>query len=113
VDIEFTAQFLQIVHAADGGPLEPNTAQALEAFGATGLAPAESLEALVAAWGLQQDLTQLLKVALEEGADPAAEPRAFQAILARAGGVKTLKALKVRLAAAQGAARRAYEQVVR
>ncbi|MBI1196414.1 MAG: bifunctional [glutamine synthetase] adenylyltransferase/[glutamine synthetase]-adenylyl-L-tyrosine phosphorylase [Phenylobacterium sp.] len=112
VDIEFAAQFLQLAHAAEGGPLLPNTARALSALGAAGLAPAPALNALEDAWRLQQDLTQLLKVALDDDPDPAAEPRAFQALLARAGGARTFKALVKRLAAAQAAARAAYLEVV-
>jgi glutamate-ammonia-ligase adenylyltransferase len=113
VDIEFAAQFLQIVHAADGGPLSPNTARALAELGAAGLAPAPALAALSEAWRLQQDLTQLLKVALDDEPDPAAEPKAFRALLARAGGARSFKALVKRLDAAQAAARAAYLQVVK
>jgi glutamate-ammonia-ligase adenylyltransferase len=113
VDIEFAAQFLQIVHAADGGPLAPNTAAALDALGAAGLAPSGPLEALCDAWRLQQNLTQLLKVALGDNPDPAEEPKAFQALLARAGEAKTFKALRTRLEAAQAAARVAYLALVK
>ena len=113
VDIEFAAQFLQIVHAAHGGPLAPNTAAALDALGAAGLAPPEPLSALREAWRLQQNLTQLLKVALGDNPDPAGEPKAFQALLARAGEAKTLKALRTRLEAAQAGARVAYLTLVK
>ncbi|MDB5477336.1 MAG: glutamate-ammonia-ligase adenylyltransferase [Phenylobacterium sp.] len=113
VDIEFAAQFLQLAHAAEGGPLDPNTAHALSAIEARRLAPAEPLAALQDAWRLQQDLTQLLKVALEDGADPAGEPPAFRKLLARAGGARDFKALRGKLAKAQGAARRAYDALVR
>ena len=115
VDIEFAAQFLQLAHAAPdaaspGGPLHPNTAEALAAF--AGLAPARPLAALQDAWRLQQDLTQLLKVALDDGADPAAEPPAFRALLARAGHARDFRQLKTRLRAAQSAAHAAYETLV-
>jgi glutamate-ammonia-ligase adenylyltransferase len=115
VDIEFAAQYLQLAHAApnaanEGGPLHPNTAEALTAF--RGLAPPKPLAALQDAWRLQQDLTQLLKVALEDGADPAAEPPAFRALLARAGHARDFRQLKARLKAAQTAARAAYETLV-
>jgi glutamate-ammonia-ligase adenylyltransferase len=113
VDIEFAAQFLQLAHAADGGPLRANTAEALAALGAAGLVPDGPLAALSDAWRLQQDLTQLLKVALSEDADPAQEPKAFQALLARAGGARTFKALEKRLAEARTGARSAYLDVVR
>jgi len=113
VDVEFAAQFLQIAHAGEGGPLAPNTAMALEALGAAGLAAPGPLAALCEAWRLQQDLTQLLKVALDDNPDPAQEPKAFQALLARAGEAKTFKALRARLEAAQSGARAAYLELVR
>jgi glutamate-ammonia-ligase adenylyltransferase len=112
VDIEFAAQFLQLAHAADGGPMAPNTAEALAAFRDAGLAPAHPLADLEHAWRLQQDLTQLLKVALEDGADPEAEPPAFRALLARAGGVRDFRRLRVALKTARDAARKAYDAVV-
>lgn len=112
VDIEFAAQFLQLVHADAGGPLAPNTAEALAAMGAAGLADPAPLAALADAWRLQQDLTQLLKVALGDDPDPGQEPKAFQVLLARAGGVRTLKALQTRLGKAQAGARKAYLELV-
>ncbi|MEW5685125.1 MAG: bifunctional [glutamine synthetase] adenylyltransferase/[glutamine synthetase]-adenylyl-L-tyrosine phosphorylase [Pseudomonadota bacterium] len=113
VDIEFAAQFLQLAHAAGGGPLAPNTATALSAMGEAGLAPEAPLAALCEAWRLQQDLTQLLKLALADNPDPEQEPKALQALLARVGEVKTFAALKKRLAAAQAAARGAYLELVK
>ncbi len=112
VDIEFAAQFLQLVHAAEGGPLSPNTAQALSALGEDGLAAPEPLAALLDAWQLQQNLTQLLKVALGDAPAPAQEPKAFQTLLARAGGVRSYPALVKRVAKAQAGARAAYRSVV-
>jgi glutamate-ammonia-ligase adenylyltransferase len=110
VDIEFAAQHLQLIHAAEGGPLKPHTADALAAFQASGLVDDARLDALQAAWRLQQDLTQLLKVALaDDGADPAQEPAAFRALLARAGGARDFRQLKSALARAQSAAHAAYE----
>jgi glutamate-ammonia-ligase adenylyltransferase len=110
VDIEFAAQFLQLAHAAEGGPLRQNTAEALAAF--EGLAPAEPLAALRKAWTLQQNLTQLLKVALGDQSDPTDEPKAFRALLARAGGARDFRALRTRLEAARGGARAAYQAIV-
>jgi len=112
VDIEFAAQFLQLANAGDGGPLEPNTAAALAALREVGLGPARAMADLERAWRLQQDLTQLLKVALSDGADPAREPAAFRALLARAGGARDFRGLQSALAKAQAAARAAYEAIV-
>ncbi len=112
VDIEFAVQFLQLVHADDGGPLASNTAEALAAMGAAGFAQPEPLAALSVAWRLQQDLTQLLKVALGDDPAPDQEPKAFQLLLARAGDARSFKTLRTRLTKAQTAARSAYQGVV-
>ncbi|MBO9709126.1 MAG: bifunctional [glutamine synthetase] adenylyltransferase/[glutamine synthetase]-adenylyl-L-tyrosine phosphorylase [Caulobacter sp.] len=113
VDIEFAAQFLQLAHAASGGPLAQNTGEALGALREAGLGDHAALTALEAAWRLEQDLSQLLKVALEDGHDPDSEPKAFRALLARAGGVREFRSLKTKLARAKVEARSAYEAVVK
>ena len=77
-----------------------------------GLGPAKALADLERAWRLPQDLTQLLKVALGDDSDPAAEPAAFRALLARAGGVRDFRRLRSALEAARTAARKAYEVIV-
>ncbi len=112
VDIEFAAQFLQIAHAGEGGPLAPNTGVALARLGNAGLIPPQALSTLIEAWRMQQDLTQLLKVALGDDPDPDGEPRAFQALLTRAGNARSWRSLKVRLGSSQAAARRAYADIV-
>jgi glutamate-ammonia-ligase adenylyltransferase len=108
VDIEFAAQFLQLAHAADGGPLRPNTAAALEAMRAAGLAPAALVNDLADAWSVQQDLSQLVKVALPDGADPEHEPRALRSLMAKAAGVRDFRALHAALTARRRAAHRAF-----
>lgn len=113
VDIEFAAQFLQLAHAAAGGPLRANTAEALDQAEAAGLAPAAPMEALKTAWRLQQDLTQLLKLALTDADDPADQPKGFRQILSRAGGARDLKGLRSRLDKARAAARQAYDIIVK
>jgi glutamate-ammonia-ligase adenylyltransferase len=112
VDIEFAAQYLQLIHGADGGPLAQNTAEVLSALSACGLAPADAVKDLLEAWTLQQNLTQLLKVALPDGDDPEAEPRAFKTLLARAGGARDFRGLKSRLATARKRARKAYDIIL-
>jgi glutamate-ammonia-ligase adenylyltransferase len=110
VDIEFAAQFLQIVSAEQGGPLVQHTGAALAAC--AGLADAGALATLQAAWTLQQDLSQVLKVALPDSTDPSGEPAGFRALLARAGGVRDFRTLNARIKAARTAARRAFEAVI-
>jgi len=112
VDVEFAAQFLQIVHAAKGGPLHANTGEALAALAKAGLAPPDRIAALKGAWTLQQDLSQLLKLALPDDADPAAEPEPFRALMAKAGGAPTFASLEKRLKASRAAARKAFRTIL-
>jgi [glutamine synthetase] adenylyltransferase / [glutamine synthetase]-adenylyl-L-tyrosine phosphorylase len=108
VDIEFVAQYLQLIHAAEGGPLEPHTAAALAALEAAGLAPPERIEVLSSAWTLQQNLSQLLKLALADNVDPKGEPMGFRRALARAGQARDFVRLERKLDEARAAARDAF-----
>jgi len=107
VDIEFAAQFLQLIHAPTGGPLRQNTAEALEALAAAELAPAGVLADLAGAWRLQQHLSQLLRVAIAKDTDPELEPRALRALMAKAAGVRDHRALRAELTRRREVAHRA------
>jgi glutamate-ammonia-ligase adenylyltransferase len=111
VDIEFAAQFLQLAHAPGGGPLRAGTADALEALAAAGLAG--SVGPLLEAWTLQQNLTQMLRLALGDGDDPADQPEAFRRKLARAGGARDFRSLSARLTRARKTALQAFDRLVR
>jgi glutamate-ammonia-ligase adenylyltransferase len=112
VDIEFAAQYLQIVHAAEGGPLVAHTAEALEAMREAGLADPAPVNALIQAWRLQQNLSQVLKVALADDADPVGEPKRLQTVLARAGAARDLPSLRAKLQRARDRAHAAYEAIL-
>ena len=112
VDIEFAVQYLQLVHAPAGGALRTNTAEALEAYVGTQTDLRSSLSALQDAWRLQQDLTQVLKLALTDGDDPDDQPKGFRQLLARVGGARDMRGLKGRLDRARIAAHKAYETIV-
>jgi glutamate-ammonia-ligase adenylyltransferase len=111
-DIEFAAQYLQIIHASSRGPLRAHTGEALEALAAAGRLEPAAFTALSQAWTLQQSLSQLLRVALDEAAGPDSEPKAFRRRLAQAGGARDLPGLKARLAKRRIAARKAYEAIL-
>ena len=111
VDVEFAVQFLQLVQAPQGGPLHANTALALQALGEGQFLDPGRLTALQEAWRLQQDLTQLLKLALTEADDPADQPKPFRQMLAKAGGVRDFKALKGRLDRCRANAHAAFEAI--
>ncbi|MFM8754341.1 MAG: bifunctional [glutamine synthetase] adenylyltransferase/[glutamine synthetase]-adenylyl-L-tyrosine phosphorylase [Phenylobacterium sp.] len=111
VDIEFAAQFLQLAHAPGGGPLRAGTADALEALAAAGLA--EGVGPLLEAWMLQQNLTQMLRLALGDGDDPADQPDAFRRRLARAGGARDFRSLSTRLTRVRKSALEAFDRLIR
>jgi [glutamine synthetase] adenylyltransferase / [glutamine synthetase]-adenylyl-L-tyrosine phosphorylase len=112
VDVEFAAQFLQLAGAAADGPLRVNTGEALRALVEAGATDAGTGEALLAGWSLASALSQVLKVALPEGADPEQEPARLQTMLAAAGDSNDLAELKGLLAARRGEARAALERVL-
>lgn len=113
VDIEFAAQHLQLTRAAEGGPLRRHTGDALAAFAGAESIDADAIKALEAAWRLQQDLIQVLRVALEGDSDPSTEPKGFRSLLARTGDARDFRGLTAKLRSARTAARGAYESVVR
>ncbi len=109
VDVEFAAQHLQLRGAARGGPLAANTGEALSALRQAGAAEALVVEDLQHAWSLQSALQQVLRLATDAAApDPGREPAGLRDLLARAGGVRDLAALKTTLMEAQAAAHAAY-----
>jgi glutamate-ammonia-ligase adenylyltransferase len=112
IDIEFVAQYLQIVHASRGGPLHPNTGAALLALEGAGLVSERTTRLLRDAWRLQQDLSQLLRVALDRDVDPANEPAAYRDLLARAGQAADFAALRAKVRDQRAAARAAYEAIL-
>jgi glutamate-ammonia-ligase adenylyltransferase len=75
---------------------------------ARGLADASALDVLIQAWVLQQNLSQVLKLALSDAADPTAEPKPLQALLARAGGARNFAELEKSLTQARKAAHAAF-----
>ncbi|MBW8733085.1 MAG: glutamine-synthetase adenylyltransferase, partial [Asticcacaulis sp.] len=112
VDAEFAAQYLQLIHASEGGPLRSGTLQALSAMQRAGLAPASEIEALSVAWRVQQSLAQVMRVSLTETDDPHNEPEGFQRKLARAVHTRRLDTLEKKLRDIRKRARAAFEAIV-
>jgi glutamate-ammonia-ligase adenylyltransferase len=113
VDMEFTAQHLMLIAAPKGGPLRQNTDEALAALIAAAPRRRAKLTTLRDAWRLQQNLSQLLKIALDDRDSPDDEPPAFKALLAKAGGARSYPVLITRLAASRRAAHAAFEALVK
>ena len=112
IDIEFIAQYLQLINAHAGGPLKQNTGEALAALAKQNLAPVPTMNRLIESWRLQQNLLQLLKVTLDDPVDPDSEPPALQAMLAKAGHAASFAQLRANLARARTSARRTFVRLV-
>jgi [glutamine synthetase] adenylyltransferase / [glutamine synthetase]-adenylyl-L-tyrosine phosphorylase len=100
VDLEFIAQHLQLVHAADHPTvLSQNTMAALQNLGSARLLPAVAAEALLPASRLLNNLTQVLRLCLDGPFEPAKAPEGLKTLLARAGEVPDFQRLVADLAA--------------
>jgi glutamate-ammonia-ligase adenylyltransferase len=95
VDLEFIAQHLQLVHAeAHHEVLDQTTLAAYRKLSAAGLIPEAAADRLIQATRLITNLTQVLRLCLEEPFDPATAPSGLKGLLARAGDAPDLAALE-------------------
>lgn len=98
VDIEFIAQYLQIVHAADRPEvLDPNTEDALAKLAAAGVIGKADADLLIPAARLYQSVTQILRLCLEDRFDVADAPRALRELLARSADMPDFSMLEATL----------------
>jgi glutamate-ammonia-ligase adenylyltransferase len=98
IDLEFIAQFLQLVHAsAHPEVLDQNTVEAFRRLrDAHVLGPADA-DVLIPATRLLHNLTQVVRLCVEGPFDPATAPKGLQELLARAGDAASFPALEARL----------------
>ena len=113
IDLEFIAQFLQLVSAAEHADvLDQNTELALSKLAATGaLAPGDA-EILVPAARLYHTLTQVLRLCLDKPFVAAEAPRALKDLLARASEMPDFASLEASLKDTLQAVREAFERIV-
>jgi glutamate-ammonia-ligase adenylyltransferase len=98
VDVEFIAQYLQLVHAAAHPEvLDPNTIEAYRKLRDSGLLSGEHAEVLIPATRLLHDLTQILRLCLEGKFDPQTAPSGLKDLLAKAGDAASFAELEERL----------------
>ncbi len=101
VDLEFIAQYLQLIHAARHPEiLDPTTLVAIEKMASAGVLARSDEHALVSAGRLIQDLTQILRLSLDVAFNPEAAPAGLKALLSRAGGARDFDDLEARVALA-------------
>jgi glutamate-ammonia-ligase adenylyltransferase len=98
VDMEFLAQFLQIVSAAEHPDvLDQNTELALTKLSAAGVLSPADAEILIPASRLYHTLTQVLRLCLDKPFDAAEAPLALRELLARASDMPDFATLEAML----------------
>ncbi|HWV54038.1 bifunctional [glutamine synthetase] adenylyltransferase/[glutamine synthetase]-adenylyl-L-tyrosine phosphorylase [Pseudorhodoplanes sp.] len=113
IDIEFIAQYLQLVHA-DAHPdiLDPSTARVLERAARLGLLSAEDSEVLRPAVHLYQNLSQILRLCLSGPFDPKKTDPGLLRLLARAADVPDFATLDAHVAETQERVRKRFEALL-
>ncbi|WP_298259103.1 bifunctional [glutamine synthetase] adenylyltransferase/[glutamine synthetase]-adenylyl-L-tyrosine phosphorylase [Bradyrhizobium sp.] len=113
VDIDFIAQYLQLVHAADKPDiLDVNTLRVLDNAARLGVLPAASAETLRSAALLYHDLTQILRLCVTEGFKPETAGEDLLQIMARAGDAPDFSSLQARVKEMQAEVRRVFQALV-
>lgn len=113
MDIEFTAQTLQLRYAAENGAvLQQGTVAALRALKAAGFLAEADAAVLIAAAELQHALMQVLRIALDGALDPEAATPGLKALLARTASVESFDHLQRLLADLQGRAHQVFARLV-
>ncbi|MFH1557149.1 MAG: bifunctional [glutamine synthetase] adenylyltransferase/[glutamine synthetase]-adenylyl-L-tyrosine phosphorylase [Pseudomonadota bacterium] len=113
VDVEFLAQYLVLVHAAQHPQIvDTATARIIAVAGELHLLPAEDILLLANACRLYQDLTQVLRLALDTHFLPTEASPALKALLARAGEMPDFATLDAHLRETQDRVREIFTRVL-
>jgi glutamate-ammonia-ligase adenylyltransferase len=113
VDIDFVAQYLQLVHAADKpGILDVSTLQVLDRAARLGVLPPSHAEVLRSAAHLYHDLTQILRLCVSEGFRPETAGEDLLRVMARAGDAPDFSSLEARVMETQAEVRRVFREIV-
>ncbi len=114
VDLEFIAQYLQLIHAAEKPRvLDQNTLSAFARMASQGAMDRPTFEMLHAAGRLLHDLTQILRLSLDHPFDPKTAPAGLKALLAKAASAESFEALETRLRAVLSTVHKAFDDIVR
>ena len=113
VDIDFIAQYLQLVHAAAlPDILDVSTRQVLDNAARLGVLPQASAEILRAAAHLYHDLTQILRLCVSEGFKPESAGEDLLRVMARAGDAPDFSSLQARVKETEAEVRRVFREIV-
>ncbi len=113
VDIEFIAQYLQLLHArAHPEVLDTNTLGAIKRLREADLIDPDDGAALLSAGTLLDTLTQLQRICSDNGFDPDAAPDGLKSSLAAAAGEPDIERVAARLVDVQHEVQRLYDRLV-
>ncbi len=113
IDIEFIAQYLQLVHAhALPDILDNSTARVLDKAWRLRVLPVEDAEILRPAVQLFHDLTQILRLCLPDQFDPKTAGAELLRLLARAADVPDFAALDATLIETQAKVRESFVRIM-
>jgi len=113
VDLEFIAQYLQLLHAHDHPELlSTETEAVLVGAAKLGVLVAADADILLPALRLYQALIQILRLCTTGSFDPAKVPRGLLALLARAGELPDFPTLDRHVRDTEAAVRAAFERII-
>ncbi len=113
IDIEFAAQYLQLVHASEQPSiLDTSTLGVLDAAARLGILPQPDADVLRPAMRLYQDLNQILRLCVSGRFKPDTAGADLLRLLARAADEPDFSALEARLKEMQSDVRRVFLKVL-
>jgi len=113
LDIDFIAQYLQLVHAAEKpGILDVSTLQVLDHAAHLGVLSHSDTEILRPATRLYHDLTQILRLCVSDRFKPETAGDDLLRVMARAGDAPDFSSLQARVKETQAEVRRVFKAVV-
>jgi glutamate-ammonia-ligase adenylyltransferase len=114
LDVEFLAQYLQLVHAKNNPDiLQTGTIHALEKAAALNLLAPGDAELLLAAARLYHDLTQILRLCVSDDFDPSKSSAGLLRLLARAADLPDFTTLEQYLIDTQKRVRACCERILK
>jgi [glutamine synthetase] adenylyltransferase / [glutamine synthetase]-adenylyl-L-tyrosine phosphorylase len=113
VDIEFIAQYLQLIHAAAVPDiLDPSTARMLDKAASLGVLAPQDAAILRPAVRLFHDLTQILRLCLPGTFDPASASAGVLSLLARAADLPDFPALNAHVVETERQVRECFVRIL-
>jgi len=113
IDIDFIAQYLQLVYAADKPDiLDVSTLHVLDNAARLGVLPQSSVEILRSAARLYHDLTQILRLCVSDRFNPETSGENLLLILARGGDAPDFSSLQARVKETQAEVRRVFRTLM-